>query len=42
MVYEFYRQKLLNIIYEIPKAIKESDVVIRIPIHRDKPFNTLL
>ena len=42
MVYEFYRQKLLSILYEIPKEIDEQEVKEQIPIQKDKPFNTLL
>ena len=42
MVYDFYRGKLLSILQEIPKEITEKDYTEKIPISKDKPFNTLL
>ena len=42
MVYEFYRQKLLTILYEIPAPFGAEEYEETIPIDRDRPFNTLL
>ena len=42
MVYEFYRQKLLTILHEIPMPMPPEEYEEAIPIDRDRPFNTLL
>ena len=42
MVYEFYRQKLLTILHEVPVPTPPGDYEEAIPIDRDRPFNTLL
>ena len=42
MVYDFYRAKLLAILVDVPKPVKQADIEIAIPIHKDKPMNTLL
>ena len=42
MVYDFYRAKLISILMDVPKPVKQKDVEVAIPIHRDRPMNTLL
>ena len=42
MVYDFYREKLLAILVDVPKPIREQDVESALPIHKDRPMNTFL
>ena len=42
MVYEYYRQKLLTILYEVPLPMPPEEYEEAIPIDRDRCFNTLL
>jgi hypothetical protein len=42
MIYEFFRSKIKELIYNVPKVIPHELYEEQIPIERDKPFNTLL
>ena len=42
MVYDFYRQKLLSILVDVPVPIKNKEIENKVPIHKDRPMNTLL
>ena len=42
MVYDFYRQKLLSILVDVPIPMKKKEIENTIPIHKDRPMNTLL
>ena len=42
MVYDFYRAKLLAILVDVPKPVRQQDVESALPIHKDRRMNTLL
>ena len=41
-IYEYFRQKLQELLFQIPQMIKPEEYEEQIPIEREKPFNTLL
>ena len=42
MLYEFFRQRILEVVHKIPNVIETEEFVEKLPLHRDRPFNTLL
>ena len=42
MIFEYFRNKLNEIIVKIPQPVPVESFEEAIPLDRDKPFNTLL